>query len=313
MQVDSNETACDTLRRNFPESRGVRTLTLAKYLEKLTSGQIKIAQSSPIVLVHGSPPCQAFSRVNTSGGVNDVMNAQCTLDFLNVAKFLSPPFVSMENVPGLLDNELVHGTNNPKNSYLKRVITDLIGIGYGVRVCKVIASDYGDPTKRERVIMFAAKKGWKLPSRPAPTHGVEDGLAPIVTCSDVLKDLEIDPVPNDEQAILSDGRKVWGHFEEKTILTEKHEEYEFLKANKPAITMRKKNPVKHYSLDRFITVLERARLMSFPYNYIFEGSLQDCCDQIGNAVPVKLSEAIGKAVMECYELGQHSVPTSTDA
>ena len=303
-QVDNNETACDTLRRNFPESR-VRTSDLSTYHKMLKSGQIKL--SSSIILSIGGPPCQAFSRVNTSGGINDVTNANVMLEFGEVAKFVEPPFVAMENVPGLLDDARVHGTNNTKNSYLKQVISGLIDKGYSVRICKVVASDFGDPTKRERVIMLAAKKGWKLPSRPTPTHGDREGLAPVVTCSDALKDLEIDPVSDDGRVVLSDGREVWGHFEEKTNLTEKYEGYESLKANEPAITIRKKNPVKHYLLNRFITILERARLMSFPDNYIFEGTHQDCCDQIGNAVPVKLAEAIGRTVMESYRLGQHKV------
>ncbi|KAL3795704.1 LOW QUALITY PROTEIN: hypothetical protein ACHAWO_004289 [Cyclotella atomus] len=39
---------------------------------------------------------------------------------------------------------------------------------------------------------------------------------------------------------------------------------------------------------------------------MFEGFHQDCCDQIGNGVPVKLAEAIGRAVMESYWLAYHS-------
>jgi DNA (cytosine-5)-methyltransferase 1 len=280
-------------------------MTLEDFLEKVKSGRICI-DLSRIVLLHGSPPCQGFSRVNTSGGINDATNAQCTLDFLEVAKFVQPPFVSMENVPGLLDDALVHGTSNTKSSYLKTLLSELISMSYSVRVCKVVASDFGDPTKRERVILLAAKKGWKLPSCPKPTHGSGHGLAPVVTCSDILKELEtVNPVSNDGFVTLQDGREVWGHFIEKTMLTENSEGYESLKANEPAITIRKKNPVKHYSLDRYITILERSRLMSFPYGYEFEGSHQDCMDQIGNAVPVRLASAIGRSVMESYRLGRH--------
>lgn len=114
-------------------------------------------------------------------------------------------------------------------------------MGYSVRLCKITASDFGDPTKRERVILFAAKRGWKLPSCPVPTHGNGEGLAPIATCSEVLKDLEVDPVSNDGLLALPDGSKVWGHFVEKTALTEKYEGIESLKANEPAITIRKRN------------------------------------------------------------------------
>lgn len=306
VQVDNNETACNTLRRNFPQSK-VFTMPLVTFLVKLKSGRIKI-DLSRIVLIHGSPPCQAFSRVNTSGGSDDVMNAECTLEFLELVKYVQPPLVTMENVLGITDDTTVHGTDSTKSSYLKRVVSELVGVGYSVRLCKLTSSDYGDPTRRERIVLFAAKKGYKLPSCPAPTHGSENsGLLPIVSCSDALNDLsEIQPVPDDGLVTLKDGCKVWGHFVERTELTEKHECYDRLKANEPAITIRKNNQVKHYLLNRFITILERARLMSFPDDYVFEGSHQDVRDQIGNAVPVKLAEAIGRAVMESYRAGKHS-------
>jgi DNA (cytosine-5)-methyltransferase 1 len=215
----------------------------------------------------------------------------------------------MENVPGIFDVKLVCGTKSTKNSYLKRVIIGLIKLGYSVRICNVRASDFGDPTKRPRVILFASKRGWKLPSCPVPTHGNADRLAPFVTCRDALKELEkIDPVSDDALATLADGRKVWGHWKKSTS-TDNFNDYESLKADETAITIRKKNPVKHYMHDRFITILERARLMSFPDDYVFEGLPQECCDQIGNAVPVRLAEAIGRAVMESYRLGRHSSPS----
>jgi DNA (cytosine-5)-methyltransferase 1 len=305
-QVDSNESACETLKRNFPDSK-VHTLKIEDFLDRWKRGRFRIDRS--VIWLHGSPPCQAFSAINTSGGVNDATNASATLDFLEVAKYAQTPFVTMENVPGILHDTLVHGTNGTKNSYLKRVIIGLIELGYSVRICKVRASDFGDPTQRERIILFASKRGWKLPSSPVPTHGNVNGLVPVVTCRDALKELEkIDPVSDDEWATLADGREVWGHWEKSTF-TDKFEEYESLKADETAITIRKKNPVKHYLLDRFVTILERARLMSFPDDYIFEGSPQECCDQIGNAVPVRLAEAIGRAVMESYRLGRHSSPS----
>jgi DNA (cytosine-5)-methyltransferase 1 len=259
-----------------------------------------------VIWLHGSPPCQAFSTLNTSGGKNDAENAEATLDFLEVAKYAQTPFVTMENVPGILHDTLVGETDSTKNSYLKRVIIGLIKLGYSVRICNVRASDFGDPTKRPRVILFASKRGWKLPSCPVPTHGNADGLAPIVTCRDALKDLEkIDPVSDDEWATLADGSKVWGHWKKSTV-TDNFDDYKSLEADEVAITLCKKNPVKHYMHDRFITILERARLMSFPDGYVFEGAPQECCDQIGNAVPVKLAEAIGRAVMKSYRIGRHS-------
>ncbi|TRM73546.1 DNA (cytosine-5-)-methyltransferase, partial [Sulfolobus sp. B5] len=49
--------------------------------------------------------------------------------------------------------------------------------------------------------------------------------------------------------------------------------------------------------DRFLTVREQARLMSFPDHHIFLGSRDEQYNQIGEAVPVVLSSVIAKEVL----------------
>jgi DNA (cytosine-5)-methyltransferase 1 len=54
----------------------------------------------------------------------------------------------------------------------------------------------------------------------------------------------------------------------------------------------------HPEQDRAISLREAASLQSFPDSYVFSGpSKAHIAAQIGNAVPVKLAEALGRHVL----------------
>lgn len=62
----------------------------------------------------------------------------------------------------------------------------------------------------------------------------------------------------------------------------------------------------HPDQDRTITIREAARLQGFPDRFVFHGDRSSQYDQVGNAVPVQLAEAIGTEVRRCLDghLGQ---------
>ena len=57
----------------------------------------------------------------------------------------------------------------------------------------------------------------------------------------------------------------------------------------------------HYSENRIPTARESARIQSFPDTYFFTGNKSSQYTQIGNAVPVLLSNAIAKAIKKYLE------------
>jgi len=70
--------------------------------------------------------------------------------------------------------------------------------------------------------------------------------------------------------------------------------YKRLKWDEPSVVISnyRKNMLIHPTQDRGLSVREAARIQSFPDNFIFEGTVHYIQQQIGNAVPPLLAEAI---------------------
>ena len=76
-----------------------------------------------------------------------------------------------------------------------------------------------------------------------------------------------------------------------------------LSLNKPSLTLltqpigkltQRCHPIK----TRPLQILEYSRVQTFPDNYKFSGTTRQIYKQIGNAVPVKLANALAKSIME---------------
>lgn len=71
--------------------------------------------------------------------------------------------------------------------------------------------------------------------------------------------------------------------------------------NRPSDTITATGPEIHVNKERRLSARECAMLQTFPMDYEFVGSLNAIYKQIGNAVPVKLAEAIAKGIYEVLE------------
>lgn len=247
--------------------------------------------------IHLSPPCDGMSMANIYGGQNDDANNELTYCTLPYVEYFRPRTVSMENVVGmLLDKE------DKKRIYLQKTVTGLLLLDYQVRVCIVSSADYGDAQARPRVFLLAARRDCKLPDLPIATHSKDGagGTKRHVVVKDVLSYLEnVEPVLGSGLVQLADKTCVWNHNRESTAL-KKPENMHRLVADKPANTVRRRNALQHYSLQRCLTIRERADLQSFPRDFKFCGTLVEQSTQIGNAVPINLARAMAKSIMNSY-------------
>jgi DNA (cytosine-5)-methyltransferase 1 len=286
--VEYNKTAAATLRSNF-KGGIVYEEDIKLFREKVASGDPCYPKRGDIDHVHGSSPCQGFSDANRNGGKNDIKNNKLAYDwFLFVKQFL-PRTASFENVSGILRSENVH--------YVERIVSDLLALGYQVRVCLVDASDYGVPQARSRVFLFASLNDSKLADVPTPTHGVE-GKPKKKTVEDAIGDfVDLPPVHGSGFVKLANNTMVSDHLKQGTAVKT---ECDQLKEDQQAGTVIRRKQIRHYSHHRGLTVRERARLQDFPDDYVFCGSVGERFDQIGNAVPVGLAYAVGKSLMESH-------------
>ena len=80
--------------------------------------------------------------------------------------------------------------------------------------------------------------------------------------------------------------------------------YKKLDPSKPAYTVTGSGGggthMYHYKENRALTNRERARLQTFPDDYVFEGSKESVRKQIGMAVPVKGARIIFEAILNTF-------------
>jgi DNA (cytosine-5)-methyltransferase 1 len=170
---------------NFPDTvmipRSVVGLT-AKEVRKLAG-----IGDAEIDCVFGGPPCQGFSLIGHR--VLDDPRNSLVLEFVRLVKELDAKTFVFENVKGL--------TVGTQRKFLEELIAVFEDVGYSVRMPWQVlnASNFGVPQHRQRLILFGAKKGQKLPDYPKPSTNAVDkrpvgeNLPFGPTCKDAIGDL----------------------------------------------------------------------------------------------------------------------------
>lgn len=295
--------ACQTLKKNMPEWN-------------VLEGDIHNIDFSPlngkIDLLTGGFPCQAFSYAGKKGGLND---ARGTLFFelARAVKEIQPKVFVCENVKGL--------TSHDEGNTLKIIRESIRELGYTLIDPKVLkAIMYKVPQKRERLILVAIRNDFANLvnySWPSPYKR-------IMTLRDAFYsgDLYQNDVPESEgqkypekkasvMAMVPEGGD-W-----RDLPVEIQKEYmggsfllgggktgmaRRLSLDEPSLTLtcapaQKQTERCHPIETRPLTVREYARIQTFPDEWQFVGNLSDQYKQIGNAVPINLSYAIGRSII----------------
>lgn len=189
--VEIEKSAVDVYS-SYPPLKKVNVL--CKDICELSGEEIlKAAQidQQSIYLLAGCPPCQNFSRQNPENKNKTVEERKKLLfEFLRIIEEIQPPFILMENVPGIKDeyNKVIldEFLERLKRSYL--VIENILN-----------AANYGVPQLRKRFVLHAVRKdiqkeliqcGYEF-ALPEATHAKipKDGLLPWRTVREAIGDL----------------------------------------------------------------------------------------------------------------------------
>ena len=289
--------------------------------------QAKMQIGEPF-LICGGPPCQPFSTAGKRLGINDPRGS-LFMEFIRMIDYIRPRFFVMENVKGIMSAPLKHIPIKDRGADYKRdefgtvldvVLSEFKKLGYKTVYGVLDAVNYGSPQFRERFILIGSRDCEDI-FLPFPTH-FQTHQNPEYrwrTIADVFND--INPSDN-EVAILSDERMEYlrqipegGNWRDLpadqikgamggayTSGGGKAGFYRRLSFNQPSPTVvtspiQKATMMCHPTEDRPLSVRECARIQQFPDDWIFTGTTVAKYRQIGNAVPVGLGEAIGKAII----------------
>jgi DNA (cytosine-5)-methyltransferase 1 len=294
---DNDHNASETFRLNHPNVNffegDVKELNNKKLNQFIKGKKIN-------VLV-GGVPCQSFSMKGKRIINSNREDPRDFLfkEFMRVTKILNPEIAIIENVKGLLSSH--------DGAIRDAILEEFSKMGYKADFKVLNAADFGVAQLRERVVFIANRINAKN-IFPEPTHLPNE----YVGVMEVLRNL---PPHNHEPKKLS------GKVLERVRLIKPGQNWKFLPKElqtgsthsgaygrldpkKPSMTLttRFDTPpggyVTHPVEDRAITVREGARIQSFPDDFIFTGNRISQYKQVGNAVPVKLSEALAKSVIK---------------
>lgn len=301
----------------YPYAVNNKARFLLKSVEDVGASElVESYGDSSLKLLAGCAPCQTFSTYNQKADSSD-KRWWLLLQFARLIRETSPELVTMENVPGLMERDVF-------GSFVEGLKQRDYHVDYRIVDC----SEYGLPQQRSRLVLLASKLGkidllspvefdkkrktvrdviGKLP--PLEAGGVDES-DPLHQCSSLS---EI----NYKRILASKPGGTWRDWPEE-LIADCHKKksgktyasvYGRMRWDEPSPTITTQffgfgnGRFGHPAQNRAISLREGSILQSFPKRYKFSPPGESINKKalgrlIGNAVPVKLGEVIGKSILK---------------
>jgi len=230
-----------------------------------------------IDLVIGGPPCQPYTGQGARAGKQDVRDGFSVA--LRVLAAVRPRAVLFENVRGFLAAK--------HEGYRDSIMTSLQALFPYVGTWMLDAKDFGVPQDRVRVFLWGA---YHPPEPPIPTHG-PGTRRPYVSVRQALPLLGAPAIhvrstyavsrPTDKPSPTVTGGA--------TMYTSPHAGLIYRDGTAAEVESRRGQ--------RALTAQELSVLQGFPVGARFSGTSSSQHQQVGNAVPPALGEAVVRAIL----------------
>ncbi len=300
---DIDQDACNTYARNVHD--GITTDVVCSPIEDVDLEHVPKFDA----LAFGFP-CNDFSVVGEQRGFNGKYGPLYAYGVKLIDTY-NPKWFIAENVSGL------QSANNGKA--FKKILEDLESAGSGYRLTPHLYKfeEYGVPQTRHRIVIVGIRKDLGLEFRvPAPTTPFKYKSAKeAIENPPISKDCSNHEITAQGKIVVErlkhipPGQNVWfkgipDHLQLKVKSARMSQIYRRLHPEKPSYTVTGSGGGGthgyHWSENRALTNRERARIQTFPDNFIFEGSKESVRKQVGMAVPPTAAKIILEAVLKTF-------------
>ena len=305
----------------YPYTTNNKASFLLKSVEDVTAADFsEVFGDSPFKLLAGCAPCQPFSTYSQAWSCTSDERWYLLEHFSRLVQETRPHIVTMENVPPLALEDVFA-------VFIAVLESEGFEVFHGVVNC----ADYGVPQRRQRLVLLASKLGSIDLIEPTTPEGcrttvrkaIED-MPPLeageASESDPLHGAsELSPL-NLKRIRASTPGGTWRDWD-NTLRAKCHMKasgktyssvYGRMTWDDPSPTVTTQyygfgnGRFGHPEQDRAISLREGAILQSFPKAYKFVPEDKPFCRKtigrlVGNAVPVKLGNAIGKSIVRHVE------------
>ncbi|MDD3773371.1 MAG: DNA cytosine methyltransferase [Weeksellaceae bacterium] len=289
---------CETYQKNHPHT----------ILDKRSIVNIPADEVPECDGIIGGPPCQSWSEAGAMKGIED-KRGQLFYDFIRILEAKQPKFFLAENVSGMLLDRHSNALENIKELFRNA------GIGYELSFEMVNACGYNVPQDRKRVIFVGIRKDLDF------TYQFQKPTFKKLTLQDAIFDLKDNVLPaktnnrtNGNDCKIPNHEYMTGGFltifmsrnrvrswDEQSFTIQAGGRHAPIHPQAPKMKFIEQNvrvfvPGKEH-LYRRLSVRERARVQTFPDNFIFHyDNISASYKMIGNAVPVNLAHFLAESI-----------------